>query len=555
LPIVRVKLDTLMRLVGLSSVEVLKDVLFNLKCEAELSEDGTIAIEVQSDRIDMFSIEGIARAIRLYLGLDNPTSLQLKNVLFRVFVKPPIKRPYIVVAAVTNVNLDEERLRLLIEFQERLHTTFGRNRRKVAIGLHDLDKLPSPTLEYRDVNIDETHMIPLHDFREMSIRRVIESTEQGILYGTIALNENMHPAILSEGKVISLPPVINSDITRLTENTRSILIDVTGTDINAVNSVLNTIVHTLTFYGGEVLGAEVIYPDTAMVVPDVRPRRVKVDLKFVFEWLGIGRVPFLIMESALNKMGYRIASVSEGYIEVEVPYYRSDILHQVDVVEDIAMGVGYDNIGFEEVEPRLRVSKGLNLKTIASVIRDVLVGLGYTELNTLTLVPSQVVEELGFKDFALVVNAPSNEINALRSTLLQSIIVALKNSQYIPQPVKVFEIGEVVLNCPSCYNKWRNELRVCWAIMDSETRFEDIHATLYAVLRELGLEGMLKMRPCKAEVFSEGRCADIYLGDRVVGVMGEVHPEKLERLGILYPVTLAELSINILYTTLSNKFR
>jgi len=553
MPIVRTKLDTLMRLTNVSDVETLKNALFNLKCESEVGEDGTIAVEVQSDRIDMFSVEGIASAIKLYLGLEKPVFIQLKDLYFKVFVKPPTKRPYIAVAAVTNVNLDDEKLKLLIEFQERLHVTFGRNRRKVAIGLHDLDKLPSPTLEYKDVNIDETYMIPLHDFREMSIRKVIEMTEQGMLYGSLALNENMHPAILSKGKVISLPPVINSDITRLTENTRNILIDVTGTDVNAVHAVLNSIVHALSFYGGDVLGAEIIYPSISEVTPDLRPRVVRVDLKFISEWLGIGREQLLQIEPALNKMGYRVVTMTEKYMEVEVPYYRNDILHQVDVIEDMAIGIGYDNIGFEEVEPRLRIAKGLDLKSVVSIIRETLVGLGYTELNTLTLIPSQIVEELGFRDTAIIVNAPSNEINAIRSNLFQSVIATLRSSQYIPQPVKVFEIGEVVLNCPSCYNKWKNELRVCWAIMDSETRFEDVHATLYSVLRELGLEGVFKLRPCKAEMFSKERCADIYLGNRVAGVMGEVHPEKLVKLGILYPVTLAELSINILYSLLTNK--
>ncbi|MCC6045465.1 MAG: phenylalanine--tRNA ligase subunit beta [Ignisphaera sp.] len=553
MPVVKVRLDTLARLTGVGNIEVLQNTLFNLKCESEIDEEGNIAIEVQSDRIDMFSAEGIAKAVRLYLGLDKPSSIELRGIPFKVIVKPPIKRPYIALAAVTNVNLDEEKLKLLIDFQERLHTTFGRNRRKVAIGLHDLDRLPSPLLEYRDVDVDQTCMIPLHDFREMSIRKVLEATEQGVLYGSIALNENMHPAILSEGKVISLPPVINSDITRLTESTRNILIDVTGTDVNAVNAVLNSIINALAFYGGEVLGAEIIYPETSIITPDLKPKVIKVDLKYIFEWLGIEREQVSHIEGALNRMGHRIISITEDSIEVEVPYYRNDILHQVDIAEDIAMGIGYENLGFEEVEPRLRIVKGLSLRALASVIREALIGLGYAELNTLTLVPNQILEELGFKNYVMVINAPSNEINALRSALLQSIIITLKNSQYIPQPVKVFEIGEVVTRCSTCYNKWKNELRVCWAIMNSETRFEEVHATLYAILKELELATMLRLRPCDIDMFSRGRCADVYINDTAIGVLGEINPEKLVKLGIFYPITLAEVSINILYSFLTGK--
>jgi phenylalanyl-tRNA synthetase beta chain len=554
MPVVRVRPETLMRLTGINSIEALRHTLFNLKCESEVGEDGQLAIEVQSDRIDMFSVEGIAKAVRLYLGIDKPINIKLKGAPFKVYVKPPAKRPFIAVAAVTNVGLDEEKLRLLIEFQERLHNTFGRNRRKVAIGLHDLDKLPSAELEYKDVNIDETTMIPLHDFRRMSIRQVLESTEQGSLYGSIALNGNLHPAILSGGEVISLPPVINSDITRLSERTRNILIDVTGTDANAISIVLNSIIHALTFYGGEVLGAVIIYPDKAVLTPDLSSRIMRVDLSFVRYWLGIEGESSRIVD-ALMRMGYNVKTITHDYIDVEIPYYRGDILHQVDIVEDIAIGLGYENIGIEEIEPKPLIRKKLTKQAVISIVRDVLVGLGYVELNTLTLVPRKLAEDLGFNDVVSIVNAPSVEINALRSMLLQSIIQVLRNSQYIPQPVKVFEVGEVVVPCHECYNRWRNEVKVCWAIMDSETRFEEVHATLYALMSELGLAENLSLRPCNMSLFTEGRCANIFVADANIGFMGEVQPEKLEKIGILYPITLAELSIDSIFSVLANKIK
>ncbi len=556
MPVVRARLELLMKLANVFDAEMLRDILFKLKCETEVEEGNIIAVEVQSDRVDMFSVEGIAKAIRFYTEQEKFSEPVLKNVPFKVFVQqPPAKRPYIAVAAVTNVKLDEERLKLLIDFQERLHATFGRNRRKVAIGLHDLDKLPSPVLEYRDVDIDKTTMIPLHDFREFSIRDVLSLTEQGKLYGFISLNNSFHPAILSNGKVISLPPVINSDITRLTEETRNILIDVTGTDFDAVNSVLNVIIHALTFYGGEVLGAIVKYPDKEVTTPNLTSKRMRIDMGFASSWLGIDAANNVeLVRKALEKMGYRIMEINKNFIIVDVPYYRMDILHQVDVVEDIAMGIGYENLGFLDVEPRPIIKKGFGLRDVANIVRDVLIGLGYTELNTLTLIPQQIAEVISYGVTPMVVNAPSNEINALRTSLAQSIIAILKSSQHIPQPVKVFEIGDVVTECRSCYNKWKNELRVCWAIMDSETRFEDLHASLHAIIREFGLEKKLVLRPCNIEFFVRGRCAEISIDDVVIGFMGEISPEKLEKLEIFYPITLAEISINALQTVHSKNF-
>ena len=376
MPVVKVRIDLLKELTGIRDVDELRDILFKLKCETEIEEGNVLSIEVQSDRIDMFSVEGIARAVRVYKGIDKPVKIKLKSIPFKVLVHPPTKRPYIAVAAVTNVKLDNEKLKLLIEFQERLHTTFGRNRRKVAIGLHDLEKLPSPTLEYREVDIDKATMIPLHSCRRMSVREVLELTEQGKLYGSISLNGSMHPAILSGGEIISLHPVINSDITRLTEETRNILIDITGTDFWAVNSVLNALIHALTFYGGDVLGAEIVYPDKAVLTPNLNPLTMGIDLNYVSSWLGIEKDVNKI-SSALERMGYNVIGLNGDTLVVEVPYYRADILHQVDVVEDIAIGIGYDELGFITVEPKFLTKKGIEIDDVAEIVREILVGLGW----------------------------------------------------------------------------------------------------------------------------------------------------------------------------------
>ncbi|MCS7110796.1 MAG: hypothetical protein NZ912_00965, partial [Ignisphaera sp.] len=249
MPVVKARLSRLFKLIGTHNADLLQDVLFNLKSESEI-EGEEISIEVQSDRVDMFSVEGIANAVKLYLEIAKPSLMTIESTDFKVYVDAPSKRPYIAIAAVKNVNLNDELLKDLIEFQERLHATFGRNRRRVAIGLHDLDKLPSKTICYRDVDIDQTYMVPLHDYRRMSVGDVLKTTEQGMLYGSISINNNMHPAILSGNEVISLPPVINSSVTQLEPSTESILIDVTGTDMNAVKVVLNTIIHALTLYSG-----------------------------------------------------------------------------------------------------------------------------------------------------------------------------------------------------------------------------------------------------------------------------------------------------------------
>ncbi|MEM4553017.1 MAG: phenylalanine--tRNA ligase subunit beta [Ignisphaera sp.] len=550
MPVVRTSLHRILRLTGINDIEELMNTLFNLKCETEIDKGDTIAIEVQSDRIDMFSVEGIAYAVRLYLGLVIPKSIN-SETFFKVFVEPPLKRPYIGIAAVKNVELDEEALKDLIEFQERLHTTYGRHRKKVAIGLHDLSKLSSRIIVYKDVDIDRVEMIPLFSNKRMSIREVLNSTEQGSLYGSIAIHGNKHPAIMVSDEVIALPPVINSDITRLESSSRDILIDVTGTDFNSVINVLNVIVHALSFYGGEVLGAEIYYPDRTIVTPDLRWREVEIDINFAARWLGLeNRKVVEEGGKALQRMGYIVKEISNEKMLVLVPPYRCDIMHPVDVVEDIAIGFGYHNLGIEFVEPvksvKLRVVKEVDVKYLVEVLREVLVGLGYTEINVLSLSSSKIIELVSDEPYIKIVNALSKELDALRNSLIPSMLTVLRDSQYVAQPVKVFEIGEVVEKCDTCYTGWRNSLNVLLAVMNSEIRFEDIHADLYAVLRELGLENSLTIRACNKKAFIDGRCGCILYEDKEVGVIGEVRPEILKSMDIEYPIAMAELKLDVL---------
>lgn len=557
-PIVRSKLSRFLKMTSLNDFSQLREALFALKCDVEADASGdTITLEVQSDRIDMMSLEGIARAVRLFMGIERPSSPRFEGVGFEVKVIPPTKRPYIAVAAVRDVELDGERLEELIEFQERLHITFGRDRRKVAVGLHALEKVRSGRLTYMEVDVDSAEMIPLGSDRAVKVRDVLKHTKQGVRYGAIAINGNLHPAILANGDIISLPPVINSELTRLEEGVRGVLIDVTGTDLNAVLAVLNAIIHALTFYGGSVVGAKILSDGGTLVTPEISWRRVIVDIGFASEWLGLDRKTVLsLAPKALERMGYMVNSVNESSIEALVPYYRADILHQVDVVEDIAIGIGYDALGWEAVPPIERPRRERAIDSIIRALREVLIGLGYVELNTITLVPSEVLQLCSRGDFAQVTNAISSELNAVRNTMLASLLIALRDSQHAPQPLKVFEVGDVVIRCEECYNLWKNKTVVAWAVMDSEIRFEDLHADLYAALIELGLEGRAKLARCDdGKLFIPGRCAVIHVDGHEVGVMGEINPEVLTRLGIRYPVAAAEVDLNELESSVAVALR
>jgi len=241
MPVLRFNAARIERLTGLP-LGVVEELLFRLKCEVEEVE-GKIEVEINPDRPDMFIGEGLARAV---LGLAGkrlgwaPPPMQSSGV--RLENRAPPQRPYIAAAIIRNVNVDEEYLEELIQFQEKLHDTLGRRRRKAAIGFHDLAKLPSTRLRYDSLPVDGVAFKPLGSERTMTAEEVLAETEQGAKYGGLSLRGREHPFLLAGDQVIAMPPVINAELTRVEPGTRDIFVDVTGTDEATVAKVLNVIV-------------------------------------------------------------------------------------------------------------------------------------------------------------------------------------------------------------------------------------------------------------------------------------------------------------------------
>ncbi len=539
MPVIRLDPRRLLRLIDVKNLELSKlvEILFALKCECEVSEN-EIAIEVPSDRPDMFSAEGIARAVRLFLGVEEPRKLAIDRIGIEVEVEPPRKRPYIAVALVEGVELDERGLEELIEFQEKLHVTYGRNRRKVAIGLHDADKLPSTKLIYKAVNIDEYTMVPLHVGRREKIRWVLENTEQGRVYGLLALEGNLHPAIFAGSEIIAIPPVLNSDITRLEPTSKRVFVDVTGTDLESVLKVLNVIVNTLTFYGGRVVGAVIKYPWGTITTPNLEWRRMELDLRYASRMLGIELKPCEVAK-LLKRMGY-IVNAGDDRVVVEVPPHRVDILHPIDLVEDVAIAIGYDYLGREYLASYGR-SEEDPLVLVERLLRELAVGLGYLEVNTFALMPSRILRELS-NDFLAIENPLTVEFDSIRNMLVASLLMVLRDSQHASMPIKIFEVGDVVVRDDRSPTKWRNKTMFAMLLADSVLKFEDIHGDVYALLKELGIEP--SFRRCTKRIAIEGRTACIYVDNEEIGWVGEIKPEILENLDIRYPVAVAELDVD-----------
>ena len=541
MPVLRFKAERLMSLIGLKDHAALEDVAFRLKGELEWGPEGEVYIELNPDRPDMYIGEGFARAARGLLGFETGyTRPEAVESGVEVTARGVETRPYIAAAVVYNVNVDEEYLEELVQFQEKLHDTIGRRRRKVAIGFHDLSKLPSKRIEYRLVDIAEARMVPLHGDSEVTVERVLEETEQGRRYGSISLAGRRHPALLAGSVIIALPPVINSEVTRVEPGTRDLFIDVTGTDAAAVLSTLEVIVAGLSERPGARVGlVRVDAPKVRGVTPRLESRRMEVGASWASGVLGVELGPGELAR-LLSRARFNAAPRGDGdTVEVEVPPYRVDVLGPIDLVEDAAMMMGYDAL--EPELPQLRTRGSLDgLTLLARELRKLAVGLGFTEAMQMVLTSPRAVEVLGLSGAAVrVANPVQVEYSVLRPSLAVSLLQFLAENQHAEKPVRVFEVGEVV---------WREggvaeDYRAALAFMGEEASFEDVQAPLYSILRILGVA--FNAEEAELPWAIPGRAARLLDAEGgELAWLGEVHPRVLEALGIEYPVALAEVSLS-----------
>jgi phenylalanyl-tRNA synthetase beta chain len=542
-PVLRFRLSRLERLTGLGREE-LEEYLFRLKCETEVMEDGeTIEVEVNPDRPDMFVGEGVARAVRGLAGLERGwRKPKVVDSGLKLIVESVPQRPFIAAAVVYNVNVDEEFIEELIQFQEKLHETLGRRRVKVAIGFHDLEKMPGREVRYRVAPLD-TSFTPLGYPGQMRFTEFLVMDERGEKYGSIALDKEKgsHPFLYAGGEVIAAPPVINADVTRVEPGTKHLFIDVTGTSQRVVAQTLDIIVSNLAERPGAYVGYVAVEGRSPWSrTPLLEERRMTVTVDGVSRWLGV-RLSEAEVAEKLEAMRHSAKPLGGGRVEVIVPPYRVDVMREVDLYEDIAIAVGYENI-LSGWPGKLHGGEILWEHKVARAVRELAVGLGFTEVMQLILTSPEAVEASGFKGVSVeVLNPVQAEYSVLRPSLLVTLLQAAAHNQHKKKPVKIFEVGHVVYLDEG---EPRDELRAAFAVLDEEASFENIQAPIYSMLEVLGVE--FSVEPASHPMLMEGRAARLTVQGETLGWLGEVKPEVLEAYKIEYPVAAAELSLEVL---------
>ncbi len=496
----------------------------------ESVEEGLIRMEVTHDRPDHFSVEGIARTLK---GLKRvETGMPRCGVVdsgITTYVDTIEERPYSFMAVVYDVDVDAAAIEQMIQLQEKLSQTFGRDRRTIAIGFYDLDRL-RPPLYYRRVSRDFRYR-PIGEGREMDVGEVLDNTEKGQRYGR-HIRRDRPPAIFDgEGNILTVVPVLGSEHNKVREDTRNVLIDVTGTDRRLVLNVLNVLAFNLLERSkSRRLGTvNMRYEAGDVTSPVLTYRELEVDAAQVSRHLGVD----VSEERLADLLSMARYDYSKG--RVLVPPYRFLVLHPVDVIEDVAIVLGYEGLP-REFPQQFGVGKRNDVELATNLLRRAFVAMGFQEVANYVLTSREIIEELIMwrRPLIRVVNPVSERYAYVRDHIYPQLLVVASRNMPVAE-LRIFEVGDVA------HGYAVERIAAFLLCRDKVTLTDGIVAT-NTLLGYLGLKPVY-------EHFEIGglipeRTAAIYIGGRRVGFVGEVMPEVLLGVGLDVPTVIGEISVD-----------
>ena len=543
MPVVEFNYNDFINLLGYKiKKEELIERLPMIGADFDKEEDDQISIEFFPDRPDLASVEGIARASRSFLNFEPGLKMYpIKKSDVTINVEPSVKkvRPFVVTALVKNVTMTDELIASLMELQEKLHGGLGRNRKKVAIGVHNFEPV-EPPFTYKAVDPDSLQFVPLNKVESMTMSQILENHEKGIDYAHLLKDYDKHPIIIDKNNnVLSYPPIINGTLTEVTPFTTDLFIDVTGLDKKAINYALNIVATSLAERGGQIYSTIVKDDKKTYITPDLNPSKRKLSLSYINKILGT-KMNIKKAIKCLEKMGYGASESVKDTILVEIPAWRADILHEIDLVEDVSIGYGYEN--FKSEYPKsLTFGKKIPTYDYHQALRTIMIGLGFNEVNTFTISNEQdEFKKIGMKkgDNVEIQNPIGEEFSCLRVGLISSLLKILTENRHHPLPQQIFEIGIVV------DEKFKNRYKLGFIKIDAKASFTECKSLFEAIIRDTGVKPVIK--DFNHPGFVKGRCASIVVKNKEIGFFGELHPKTITNFQLEHPVIAFEIFTDLM---------
>ena len=540
MPVVELELPRLQKLVGKTNRKKILEKLPFLGLDIESEENDIVRVEYSPNRPDYSTDFGIAMGLQGLLGTKQGIQkLKIKNANnFQIKVDSSVSkiRPFVTGIVAKNGKIDDKVLRQIIVMQEDLHFGIGRRRKKSSIGIHDLDTISFP-LSYSTTTRNHK-FIPLNSTKESSISEILKNSEVGQDYGHILGNSPKVPIIIdSNGKTVSFPPIINSAITTVTTKTKNLFVEVTGINKNDVEDMLSVVATILQTAGFELYSVKISGAKNS--TPQFKDRKIILNENLANSMLGLNLSSTKIA-SALKKCRLDASAKSKNVV-CTIPRYRFDIFGTMDLVEEVALGYGIDNLTPNLSPSQTLGEKNTELETLNSLSHTV-VGLGYTEALNSSLTSKRILYDLTNRDSSNIISvmdSKSKEHTILRDFILAGLINNLSSNIHESYPQKLFETGTVF----SKGNPINEEIHLACVSAHNDANFSEIKSIMQSTLKT-GFNIDCNTKTSSHPTFAEGSTAEIIVNGKPYGIIGEIDSKVRDNFKIRVPVVGFEIKLS-----------
>ncbi|KAL0067557.1 phenylalanine--tRNA ligase subunit beta [Marasmius tenuissimus] len=563
------------------------------------AERPQLKIEVPANRYDLLCIEGISRALKIFLTKSDAPKYRLvyppggEDGLLNASIDPETAkiRPLFAGAILRNIKFTERSYASFIDLQDKLHQNICRRRQLVAIGTHDLDTL-KPPFRYEARPPKNIKFAPLGKDKEYTaeeLMTVYESEKHLARYLPIIRDSSVYPIIYdAEDRVLSMPPIINSEHSKITLNTRNVFIDCTATDQVKLDIVVNMVATMFSEYCEEPFTIEpvkIILPNgQSRITPDISERTMVARASYVNSCTGLSLKADEISKLMAKMSLYTTLSPNNAdEVLVNIPATRPDIFHECDLMEDAAIAYGFNNLP-HTFPPTTTVGQPTAINKLSDIVRLEWALAGWVEVLPLTLCSHE--ENFAFlnheddgKSAVKIANPKTLEFQVVRTTLIPGLLKTIRENRMHPLPIKIFESGDVVFKDLQRERQSRNERRVGVVWCNKTAGFEVVHGVLDRAMKMLEIprihstdfkaETGYYLKETSDPMYFPGRAAAICYRalphkrsnlhkfkhqvqaalhttdnqDIVIGTLGILHPSVLEKFEIQYPCSSLEFSL------------
>lgn len=568
-----------------------------LSCiKAEISEpadkNGMLTIELNdTNRPDLWSVAGISRQLTTYKNTKS-LSQQSTTPQYNFFETNPdtnkkiivdkalqTVRPYVLAFTIGGKKIDNTLLLELIQIQEKLCENYGQHRQAVSVGIYREQFISWPVY-YSLADPTTTEFVPLDTEKTLNLHAILETHPTGKKYAHLLSKFSRYPLLQdSKKQILSLVPIINSAFLGAIEiGDDRLLIECTGSNLEQLMLTMNIFACDCTDLGFEVTRVQSEYPyaldnniiasfstnqstlstHTLLTTPLKFQAPLQVSLKNISTMLGTD-ISLSEIQLALLKMGVSSKQIPDKSqdigVEIEVPPYRNDFLHSVDIIEDVMIGLGLDFFK-AEYPKNFTIGRLTDIEYLSRQVINIMVGLGFQEMIFPYLGSAEefIKKMYAEKDRAMaqeemiqVSNPISENYEFVRSSVLSNLLESERVSAHSPYPHRICELGKVVIkNNTENYGSQTNT-NMGFLIADSTIGFTDINSILAAIFYYINIEKW-HLELLHDSRFIEGRSGKIMRtmpkGQCVqVGVFGEIHPRVLDNFNITMPCVAGEIRL------------